>query len=102
MPQWSTGIKPPAALSTLSSKIRDQMSIAAVRPAPDFLRRVVRLQVLTIVWMTIESVVALVAAWTPRTPALLGFVGDSGIELFSATILLMRFHSNPHSSVAHT
>jgi hypothetical protein len=45
------------------------MSIAAVRPAPDLLRRVVRLQMLTIVWMSIEAVVALVAAWTARSPA---------------------------------
>jgi hypothetical protein len=52
------------------------MSIAAVRPAPDLLRRVVRLQMLTIVWMSVEAVVALVAAWTARSPAPLGFGGD--------------------------
>jgi hypothetical protein len=38
------------------------MSIAALRPAPDLLHRVVRLQMLTIVWMSIEAAVALVAA----------------------------------------
>jgi len=76
------------------------MSIAAVRPAPDLLRRVVRLQMLTIVWMTIEAVVALVAAWTARSPALLGFGGDSAIELFSAIIVLWRFRSKPDSAVA--
>jgi hypothetical protein len=43
---------------------------------------------LTIVWMSIEAVVALVAAWTARSPALLGFGGDSAIELFSAIIVL--------------
>jgi divalent metal cation (Fe/Co/Zn/Cd) transporter len=76
------------------------MSIAAVRPAPDLLRRVVRLQMLTIVWMSIEAVAALVAAWTARSPALLGFGGDSAIELFSAIIVLWRFRSKPDSEVA--
>jgi divalent metal cation (Fe/Co/Zn/Cd) transporter len=76
------------------------MSIAAVRPAPDLLRRVVRLQMLTIVWMSIEAVVALVAAWTAKSPALLGFGGDSAIELFSAIIVLWRFRSKPDSADA--
>jgi hypothetical protein len=51
--------KGPRTPSALRSKIRDQMSIAAVRPAPDLLRRVVRPQMPTIVWMSIETVVAL-------------------------------------------
>jgi divalent metal cation (Fe/Co/Zn/Cd) transporter len=76
------------------------MSMAAIRPAPDLLRRVVRLQVLTIVWMSAEAVVALLAAWTARSPALLGFGGDSAIELFSAIIVLWRFRSKPDSEVA--
>jgi hypothetical protein len=76
------------------------MSIAAVRPAPDLLRRVVRQQMLTIIWMSIEAVVALVAAWTARSPALLGFGGDSAIELFSGIIVLWRFRSKPDSAVA--
>src|SRR6202049_1631430 len=74
--------------------------IAAVRPAPDLLRRVVRLQMLTIVWMSVEAVVALGAAWTARSPALLGFGGDSAIELFSAIIVLWRFRSKADSAVA--
>ena len=73
------------------------MSIAAVRPAPDLLRRVVRLQMLTIVWMSTEAVVSLGAAWTARSPALLGFGGDSAIELFSAIIVLWGFRSKPVS-----
>jgi divalent metal cation (Fe/Co/Zn/Cd) transporter len=76
------------------------MSMAAIRPAPDLPRRVVRLQVLTIVWMSVETVVALLAAWTARSPALLGFGGDSAIELFSAIIVLWRFRSKPDSEVA--
>src|ERR1700681_2589838 len=76
------------------------MSIAAAPPAPDLLRRVVRLQMLTIIWMSIEAVVALVTAWMARSPALLGFGGDSAIELFSAFIVLWRFRSKPDSAVA--
>jgi len=59
------------------------MAIVAASPAPDLLRRVARLQALTIAWMTVEAIVALAAAWTARSPALLGFGGDSVIELLS-------------------
>ncbi|MGC2331880.1 MAG: cation transporter, partial [Candidatus Acidiferrales bacterium] len=59
----------------------------------DLARRVQRLQVLTIVWMTAEAVIALVSAWTARSPALLGFGGDSAIELLSAMVVLWRFRS---------
>ena len=76
------------------------MAIAAAPPAPDLLRRVVRLQVLTIAWMTVEAIVALGAAWTARSPALLGFGGDSAIELFSAIIVLWRFRSKSDSADA--
>jgi divalent metal cation (Fe/Co/Zn/Cd) transporter len=76
------------------------MSIAAAHPAPDLLRRVARLQTLTIVWMSIEAIVALAVAWTARSPALLGFGGDSAIELFSAITVLWRFRSKSDSSVA--
>jgi divalent metal cation (Fe/Co/Zn/Cd) transporter len=76
------------------------MSIAAAPPAPDILRRVARLQMLTIVWMSIEAIVALGAAWTARSPALLGFGGDSAIELISAIIVLWRFRSKSDSANA--
>ncbi len=52
---------------------RAHMAIVAVPPAPDLLRRVARLQVLAIAWMTVEAIVALAAAWTARSPVLLGF-----------------------------
>ena len=74
------------------------MAFAAAPRAPDLLRRVVRLQVLTITWMTVEAVVALGAAWTARSPSLLGFGGDSTIELFSAIIVLWRFRSKSDSA----
>ena len=76
------------------------MAIAAASPAPELLRRVARLQVLTIAWMSVEAVVALAAAWTARSPALLGFGGDSAVELFSAIIVLWRFRSKSNSAGA--
>ncbi len=41
--------------------------------------------------MTAEAGVALVSAWKARSPALLGFGGDSLIELLSAAVVLWRF-----------
>jgi len=55
--------------------------------------RIIRIQVLTLVWMTVEAVVSLGAAWFARSPALLGFGGDSAVELLSAAVVLWRFHS---------
>ena len=80
--------------------MRDQMSIAAAVPAPELLRRAARLQMLTIVWMSVEAIVASTAAWTARSPALLGFSGDSAIELFSAIIVLWRFRAKSDLAVA--
>ena len=60
---------------------------------PETARRVIRIQVLTLVWMTVEAVVSLGAAWLARSPALLGFGGDSAVELLSAAVVLWRFNS---------
>ena len=54
-------------------------------------RRVIRIQTLTLVWMSVEAAVSLFAAWRARSPALLDFGGDSAIELFSAVVVLWRF-----------
>jgi hypothetical protein len=59
--------------------------------AQDTLRRIQRIQVITIVWMVAEAVVSLSAAWIARSPALLAFGGDSAIELLSAIVVLWRF-----------
>jgi divalent metal cation (Fe/Co/Zn/Cd) transporter len=56
-------------------------------------RRIIRIQTITLVWMSVEAVVSLGAAWTARSPALLGFGGDSAVELLSAAVVLWRFHS---------
>jgi hypothetical protein len=71
------------------------MTIAAPLETPDVPRRVIRLQVLTIAWMTVEAVGALGAAWTARSPALLGVGGDNAIELFSAVIAFGDSVPNP-------
>lgn len=59
----------------------------------DASRQVVRLQIVTIIWMAIEVVVALAAGWRAGSPALLGFGGDSAAELLSAIVVLWRFRS---------
>ena len=60
---------------------------------PDTIRRIQRVQTVTIVWMSVEAVVSLIAAWRARSPALLAFGGDSAIELFSAVVVLRRFRA---------
>src|SRR5271168_1990790 len=59
--------------------------------SPDAIRRIHRVQTVTIAWMSVEAVVSLIAAWRARSPALLAFGGDSAIELFSAIVVLWRF-----------
>jgi divalent metal cation (Fe/Co/Zn/Cd) transporter len=57
----------------------------------DPVRRIRRLQKLTIAWMIAEAILSLWAALRARSPALLAFGGDSAIELFSAAVVLWRF-----------
>lgn len=60
---------------------------------PATFRRIQRVQIVTIVWMSVEAAVSLFAAWRARSPALLAFGGDSAIELFSAIVVLWRFRA---------
>jgi divalent metal cation (Fe/Co/Zn/Cd) transporter len=60
---------------------------------PATFRRIQRVQIVTIVWMSVEAAVSLFAAWRARSPALLAFGGDSAIELFSAVVVLWRFRA---------
>ncbi len=62
--------------------------------SPDAVRRIRRVQTVTIAWMSVEAVVSLFAAWRARSPALLAFGGDSAIELFSAVVVLWRFRAS--------
>jgi divalent metal cation (Fe/Co/Zn/Cd) transporter len=62
--------------------------------SPDAIRRIQRVQAVTVAWMSAEAVVSLFAAWRARSPALLVFGGDSTIELFSAMVVLWRFRAS--------
>ena len=60
---------------------------------PATFQRIQRVQIATIVWISVEAAVSLFAAWRARSPALLAFGGDSAIELFSAVVVLWRFRA---------
>jgi len=70
------------------------MIAATSSELPDVSRRVLQLQVLTIVWMTVEAVVSLGTSWNSHSPALLAFGGDTLIELLSAAVIFWRFRFN--------
>jgi divalent metal cation (Fe/Co/Zn/Cd) transporter len=72
----------------------------------DAIRRIQRVQTVTIAWMSAEALVSLFAAWRARSPALLAFGGDSGVELLSAAVVLWRFraratHEHAERQAAH-
>ena len=50
-----------------------------------------RLQIITLVWMLAECVIALAAAWRAQSPVLLAFGADSLVELMSALVVLLQF-----------
>ena len=64
--------------------------------SPELLRRVMWIQTLTLIWMSVEALVSLGVAWIARSPALLAFGGDSAIEFLSAAIVLWRFRTPTH------
>jgi divalent metal cation (Fe/Co/Zn/Cd) transporter len=67
------------------------MASALQIASPDAIRRIQRVQTVTIAWMGVEAAASLFAAWRATSPALLAFGGDSAIELFSALVVLWRF-----------
>jgi len=67
------------------------MNIAAPSELSENSRRILRLQVLTMAWMTLEAVVSLGAAWNSHSPSLFAFGGDSLVELLSAAVVFWRF-----------
>ena len=69
---------------------------------PDVLRRILRIQAFTLVWMCVEAAVSLIAAWRAHSPALLAFGGDSGIELVSALVVYWRFCFHSTETKAET
>jgi divalent metal cation (Fe/Co/Zn/Cd) transporter len=66
-------------------------TVVASAPLSDLSRRVIRIQVMTLAWMTVEAVVSLGAAWRSHSPAVLAFGGDSLVELLSAAVVFWRF-----------
>ena len=56
----------------------------------DAIRRIQRVQIVTIPWMSVEAAVSLFGAWRASSPSLLAFGGDSAIELFSAVVVLIH------------
>jgi divalent metal cation (Fe/Co/Zn/Cd) transporter len=70
------------------------MSSVPQIPNQETFRRIQRIQTVTIVWMTVEALASLSAAWTARSPALLAFGGDSAIELLSGIVVLWRFRTS--------
>jgi divalent metal cation (Fe/Co/Zn/Cd) transporter len=68
--------------------------------AQDTVRRIHRIQALTISWRTIEAAISLTSAWKAQSPVLLAFGGDSAIELLSASVVLWRFqiHIEPEKA----
>ena len=64
--------------------------------SPDAIRRIQRVQTVTITWMTVEAAVSLFASWRAHSPALLASGGDSAIELFSSIVVLWRFRTTAH------
>jgi divalent metal cation (Fe/Co/Zn/Cd) transporter len=67
------------------------MNTATASPLSDVSRKVLRVQVITLIWMAVEALVSLGTAWTSQSPALLAFGGDSLIELVSAAVVFWRF-----------
>jgi divalent metal cation (Fe/Co/Zn/Cd) transporter len=54
-------------------------------------KQIVWLQLITILWMSVEAAISVVAAMRAHSVALLGFGADSGIELASAFVVFLRF-----------
>lgn len=67
------------------------MTTAAQAPLSEASQKVLRLQVITLLWMSVEAIVAFAAARRSHSPALLAFGGDSLIELLSAGVVFWRF-----------
>jgi divalent metal cation (Fe/Co/Zn/Cd) transporter len=74
------------------------MNSALQIASPDAIRRIQRVQTVTIAWMSVEAAISLFSAWRARSPALLAFGGDSAIELFSAAVALWRFRTTAHEN----
>jgi divalent metal cation (Fe/Co/Zn/Cd) transporter len=68
------------------------MPVLSETLSPEIARRVIRIQTVTLMWMSAEAAVSLAAAWAAHSPALLSFGGDSAVELLSAAVVFRRFY----------
>jgi divalent metal cation (Fe/Co/Zn/Cd) transporter len=96
---WTDGTPRTRVLRQVRRAIISSMATILQIPAVATLRRIQRIQTITIIWMSVEAAVSLSAAWIARSPALLAFGGDSAIELLSAAVVLRRFRA--HVRQAH-
>jgi divalent metal cation (Fe/Co/Zn/Cd) transporter len=60
-------------------------------------RAVIRLQWMTLAWMSVEFAAAITVGIRADSLALLAFGGDSAVELFSAAVVLRRFYVGQHA-----
>lgn len=67
------------------------MTVATTSPLPGVSRSVLQLQVITLIWMSVEAIISLLSAWHSHSRALFAFGGDSLIELLSAGVVFWRF-----------
>jgi divalent metal cation (Fe/Co/Zn/Cd) transporter len=81
------GPEPQAAAHNIKMCAQENSTPAEV------LQRVLWIQTLTLIWMSVEAAVSLDAAWTARSPALLAFGGDSAVEILSAAVVFRRFYA---------
>jgi hypothetical protein len=94
-------LRAPSRLAEQSSPTHNVRVSAEEKTAPpDVLQRVLWIQTLTLIWMSVEAVVSLAAAWRAHSPALLAFGGDSAVELFSAAVVFWRFYPPSHRARA--
>jgi divalent metal cation (Fe/Co/Zn/Cd) transporter len=85
---------PPNALLELKL-LNTQLQYTKPSSSP-YQKQIVSLQLITTVWMCAEAAIALFAALRAHSVALLGFGADSGIELVSALVVLLRFKKISH------
>jgi len=74
----------------------------SVRSTAADVRAGIRVEWLSIAWMTVEALVSIEAGLAARSIALIGFGADSVIELISAGVLLWRLRLEPVGAVATT
>jgi divalent metal cation (Fe/Co/Zn/Cd) transporter len=75
----------------MQRRLSERIIAAMGATSPVVNAKILRLQIITLVWMSIEALVSLRAAWLAQSPALLGFGGDSAVELLSAAVVFWRF-----------